>query len=88
MIGAPWERGRAAPAPVRAKGGGVVEEPGSGPVFVGRRIELGPLELLGAIDRLESSAPVVLVLDDLEWADDDSLPAVRFALPAPAFPTS
>ncbi len=38
------------------------------------------VELLGAIDRLEAAAPVVLVVDDLEWADHESLAAVRFAL--------
>lgn len=38
------------------------------------------LELLDDIGRLEATGPVVLVLDDLEWADTESLAALRFAL--------
>src|SRR5215208_1966138 len=35
-------------------------------------------ELLGLLTRLSRSAPVLLVLDDLHWADDSTLDAVAF----------
>ena len=44
-----------------------------------RRPGVGRGGLLGVIDGLEIAAPVVVVVDDAHWADDESLRALTFA---------
>src|SRR5918996_752469 len=50
----------------------LVQRPGSDPVSVGAA-------LVGLVDGLELAAPVAVVVDDAQWADEGSLRALTFA---------
>jgi predicted ATPase len=59
------------PAAEPGKAGGLV--PGSGGVMAGDPVLAGIERLLAVVDRLCADSPVVLVAEDLQWADEASV---------------